>query len=307
MRALAALIAICLIWPVLADAQEDRQTAWSGAYPEGPVWIDGTLYWAEMSVHAVMAWDGSGKPAVFFDRAGCGPTAIARYKTGDLIILCHLDGSLAHVDTNGDVRAIIRQSVDGIALRNPNDASSDSKGGVWFTDPGTFSVSAPSTGAVYYLSPDGTLTRHVTGLSYGNGVHVDRQNARLLVSEHLARQVLDYPIQADGTLGAAEVLFRLDDFGLPKPRYPESGPDGLEIGPDGTLWVAEYGAARLLGWRADRGLVAALVVDAPYITNIAFGPRGLVAITGSKDNRTPPFPGVTWVFPAQALADAIVE
>ena len=83
-----------------------------------------------------------------------------------------------------------------------------------------------------------------------------------------------------------------------------AGPDGLEIGPDGTLWFAEYGARRLLGWRPGEGLVAALQVDAQYVTNIAFGPNGLAAMTGAKDNRYAPFPGATWVFEAQALIDA---
>jgi len=58
--------------------------------------------------------------------------------------------------------------------------------------------------------------------------------------------------------------------------------------------------------REDKGLVAALQVDAQYVTNIAFGPNGLAAMTGAKDNRFAPFPGATWVFPAQGLTDAVL-
>ncbi|MEM9138869.1 MAG: hypothetical protein AAGB15_03485, partial [Pseudomonadota bacterium] len=80
-----------------------------------------------------------------------------------------------------------------------------------------------------------------------------------------------------------------------------------EIGPEGTLWFAEYGAGRLLGWRQDRGLVAAFEVDAQYVTNIAFGPDGLAAMTGAKDNRYAPFPGATWVFDARQLTASAPE
>jgi sugar lactone lactonase YvrE len=129
-------------------------------------------------------------------------------------------------------------------------------------------------------------------------VHVDGD--RLLVSEHLARRVLAFPLAADG-LGPPELLVDLDALGLARPDYPEAGPDGLEVAPDGTLWLAEYGAGRLLAWAADRGLVAAVPVPAPYVTNVAFGPDGLVAVTGSFVNQPPTLPGSTWVLPADRL------
>ena len=281
------------------------QEAWPGSYPEGPVWIGKTLYWAEMYDNRVMAWDG-GDPSMFFRDGECGPTAIATYRQDELIVLCHIGAALAHLDKKGRLIKFIRKAADGTKLRNPNDASADDKGGVWFSDPGVFSAQAPARGGIYYLSADGTLTRHADGLAYGNGVHVDVPNNRLLVSEHLARRILSYPLTPDG-LGTPEVLVNLDDLGLPPVNYPEAGPDGLEIGPDGTLWFAEYGAGRMLGWQPDRGLVAALGVDAEYVTNIAFSPDGLAAMTGAKDNRNAPFPGATWVFQAKHLSDAAAQ
>lgn len=291
MRAAAALLALAIGCPASADE------AWEGSYPEGPVWVGKTLYWAEMGADRVMAWTG-GAPAVFVEQEGCGPTAVARFGEDELLVLCHLDGSLLRVDAEGRALAAIRQDAEGNRLRNPNDASTDAAGGVWFTDPGTFSAAAPSSGALYRLGPDGRLTRHLTGLAYGNGVFID--GGRLLLSEHLARRVLAFPLDGD-RLGPPEVLIDLDALGLPRPDYPEAGPDGLEVAPDGTLWVAEYGAGRLLAWRPGRGLVAVVDVPAPYVTNIAFGPGGLAAVTGSFVNDRPPLPGMIWVLPAERL------
>ena len=289
------LLLSLLLVPGLAQAQK----AWSGYYPEGPVWIGDTLYWAEMGGDRIMSWTG-GEPEVAWTRKGCGPTALARYRDDGFAVLCHFQGAVAVLDRDMRVVQIIRATADGQKLRNPNDVSADGAGGVWFTDPGPFAKSAGAVGAVYHLSADGALTRHAEGLFYGNGVHIDHDGRRLLVSEHLARRVLAYPI-TEGGLGEPEILFELDAFDLPKPRYDHSGPDGLEIAPDGTVWVAEYGTARLLGWRPDEGLVAAMSVDAQFITNIAFGPHGLAAITAPKDNRTPPYPGIIWVFEDKVL------
>lgn len=302
MRVLVLLICCVVVMTSSARAQE----IWPGSYPEGPVWIDDTLYWAEMRSDRVMRWTGNA-PEVFFEQPGCGPTAIARYRAKDLLILCHLSATLVHTDLNSTVLSTIDRATDGTPLRDPNDASADGQGGVWFTDPGRFSKSAPPEGALYYLAPDGTLTRHAEGLAYGNGVFVDQAGSRVLVSEHLARRVLSFPILQTG-LGAPQILFEINSFDIPQPRlYPEAGPDGLEIGPEGTLWVAEYGATRLLGWRPDFGLVAATQVDTKFVTNIAFGPDGLAAMTGAYQNDEAPYRGAMWVFPSEALTGLVEQ
>ena len=296
MRALAVLLALGLL------ALPARAEEWRASYPEGPVWIDGTLYWAEMGADRVMARPDGAEPRIFFRQEGCGPTALARYREDEILVLCHLAGVLVRTDAGGRPLGTIGGDAAGNRLRDPNDASADGEGGVWFTDPGLFSASAPAEGAVYHLAPDGRLTRRVTGLAYGNGIHLDRAGGRLLVSEHMARRVLSFPID-DGRLGTPEVLIDFAAEGIAPPDYPEAGPDGLELAPDGTLWVAEYGAGRLHGWREGEGLVATLPVPAPFVTNIAFGPGGLAAITAPIVNDRPPFPGRVWVVPADRLTE----
>ena len=296
-----ALVLVLLLLPGLARAQ----AAFSGYYPEGPVWIGKTLYWAEMGGDRVMAWTG-GEPRVAWSQAGCGPSALARYQRDRIVVLCHYAGALASYWTvNAQLPSmIVARPRDDHAqqLRNSpsSTASADGRGGVWFTDPGPFSKSAGAVGRIYHLAADGRLTRQADGLFYGNGVHVDQAGRRLLVSEHLARRVLAYPL-AGSEIGAPEVLFELDAFGLAAPRYDHAGPDGLEIAPDGTLWFAEYGTSRLMGWDAAKGLVAATATDAQFITNIAFGPDGLVAVTAPKNNTQPPFPGIIWIFEIETL------
>ena len=295
--AIAALAALGL---TTANAQQQLP----GWYPEGPAWIDGTLYWAEMQADTVFRMTPDG-PKPHMEGQNCGPTAVASYGDG-MLVLCHLGARLIHLDADGAKLATFRASTDGVALRNPNDASADGQGGVWFTDPGRFSANADAEGRLYHLTADGVLSLHADELAYGNGVHVDVAGQRLLLSEHLARKVWSYPLVADG-LGSRELVMDLDSFDLPKPRLAEAGPDGLEIGPDGTLWVAEYGAKRLLGWQPGRGLVAALEVDAPFLTNIAFGGDGQAVLTGSYSNHEPRNRGGIWLFDASVLSEAAAQ
>ena len=302
MKRLLTLLAMLLL-----PGQAQAQAAFPAFYPEGPVWIDGTLYWAEMGGDRVMAWSAeTAEPKIAWKGEGCGPTALARYQNDKIVVLCHLQGALAVMDADFNRIRTIDAATDGTRLRNPNDVSADGKGGIWFTDPGPFSKAAGAVGAVYHLDASGSLVRHVDGLFYGNGIFVDQTANRLLVSEHLARRILSYPLTPSG-LGPAEVIVELDKLGLPAPRYDHSGPDGLEIGPGGVLWFAEYGTARLLGWDMAKGLVAATNTDAQFITNIAFGPDGLAAVTAPKNNTNPPFPGVVWIFKQDTLRALITE
>lgn len=297
MRAILAALFIAL--PCAGAAQE----SWLGFYPEGPIWLGSDLYWAEMESGTVMRLN-DGTPEPFIEHRTCGPTALAPYGDEEIIVLCHLSGRLLRVSRTGAKIAEVIAAQDGTRLRNPNDASPDGQGGIWFTDPGRFSADAPAEGRLYHLSADGVLGLRAENLAYGNGVHLDLDRQRVLVSEHLARRVISFPLLEDGAVGPPEVLVDLDSFDLPKPRYPEAGPDGLELGPDGTLWIAEYGTKRLLGWREDHGLVAALEVDAPYITNIAFSSEGQAVITGAYTNHEPRNRGGIWLFDSQVLVDA---
>src|SRR5690606_14568197 len=140
MRARALLAA--LIAGAAACATAADTTALRASYPEGPLWQGEQLYFAEMRADRVSLYAG-GERRTFFAEPGCGPTALAPYGDG-LLILCHLGGGLVAVDAAGRETRRWRQASDGAPLGNPNDASADGRGGVYFSDPGAFSRAAPA-------------------------------------------------------------------------------------------------------------------------------------------------------------------
>lgn len=259
-------------------------------YPEGPLYAQGRLYVAEMAADTVYRFENREKRP-FFAQAGCGPTAIAPFG-GGFVVLCHLGGALTVADAQGRPLRRITGGVNGPEFQDPNDCSADDRGGVYFSDPGVFSTSAPPTGRLWRLDAAGTAQIVASGLHYPNGVFFDAPRRRLLVSEHLARRVLAFPVRSDGSLGKAVVLADIDALAGRTGSYREAGPDGLEIGPDGVLYVALYGEGRVLRLTADGRLLGEISTPFAYVTNIAFaasGKRGV--LVGAYVNDRAPFPG----------------
>jgi sugar lactone lactonase YvrE len=260
-------------------------------YPEGPLWVDDKLYYAEMGRDRVSVWDGESR-STFWRKSGCGPTAITEFGAGDFLVLCHLARKLVQVDRNGDVIREILQDASGREFQDPNDVTSDGKGGAFFSDPGVFLKGSPATGRVIHIDRTGSAVPLAVGLSYANGVHFDKNGSRLFVSEHLARRVLVYEF-SERSLTIVQVAFDFSDAEPAKSApYAEAGPDGLEFDKHGRLWVCEYGQGRILVIGRDGAYVGMMETDFRFITNLAFDDVGRIAITGAYSNSKSPFRGV---------------
>lgn len=286
-----ALAAFAMILSALtpACAADSMMLDPAASYPEGPLFVGNTLYVAEMGADRVSAYDRGAKN-VFFQSNGCGPTAIAPYGQG-YVILCHIAGELVVVDKGGkEIKRIGRGT-----LRDPNDAYADPMGGVYFSDPGSFSKDFDPEGRLYRLTPEGTLQKLADGLWYPNGVYVDAQEKAVYLSETFRRKVWRFNMAADGALTNKRLFADIDAIApKTKYRYREAGPDGLERGPDGEMVVSIYGEGRLLRIGRDGKLIGEIKVPTQYETNIAFGAPGAVVV-GAFENSNPPFPGeVRW-------------
>ncbi|MDJ0949011.1 MAG: SMP-30/gluconolactonase/LRE family protein [Alphaproteobacteria bacterium] len=283
-------------------------TAWDGAgadmagnevinprtfYPEGPLWRDGRLFYTEMTQDRVMVWDGRVN-AVFWQLAGCGPTALAPAAGETLLVLCHLGRKLALVSEDGQTVSMIERDADGWGVRYPNDAVADGRGGVYISSSGPFDPALPASGAIMYLAPSGELRQVAGGLHYANGVTISADGPALYVSEHLARRVTRFRIEADGELADREIFL---DLNAVTPRAPGTdalaGPDGLEFGPGGALWIAEYGAGRVLAVDRDtRRLLVTLSFPERFTTNLTFEPgQRVLYVTATRSTRRRPYVG----------------
>jgi gluconolactonase len=262
------LIVLALILPGPAFAEVLNSAS---RYPEGPLAADGGLYYAEMGSDRVLFWDGDQTRMLWGER-GCLPTSISRYADG-FVVLCHRPGVLVVLSRDGEARRVISQDTDGQRFVTPNASISDTRGGVYFSSSGQFAQRSLATGAVFYLDAAGGLREVAFGIHYANGVALSPDEMVLYVSAHLARQVLAYSVAPDGSLSNARVHLDLDDLVAQEAgRSWEVGPDGLAVDRAGNLYLAEYGAGRVLIVSPDGDLLATLPIAEPYVTSPALSP-----------------------------------
>jgi gluconolactonase len=130
-------------------------------------------------------------------------------------------------------------------------------------------------------------------LHYPNGLALTDQGGTLLASEHLAGRVLQFEVQADGSLSNRRVFQRLQDIAAaPAGADAYTGPDGLEVDARGNVYICQYGAGRVLVTDQDGQLIRTIAVPSAYVTNLGFGAdQTRIYITAVKDAWTTPYPG----------------
>jgi len=264
-------------------------------YPEGPLWDGGRLLYVEYAGDGIKSWDGT-QARAYWHREHCGANALIHFHGDHLLVACYDANYLVELDAQGRELGTIAKDGAGKPFVGPNDFASDGHGGIYFSASGVYDKEAPITGAVLHLSADGGQVREVANtIHYSNGLTVSKDGRHLLVAEMLAGRILSFPIQADGTLGARVVWARLQDLAPPTPDEDAyNGPDGIKLGPDGNYYIAHNGSGRVLVVGDDRKLLRIIDVPTPYVTNVGFGPAGVVFITGAFEQWKPPFPGAVY-------------
>lgn len=254
-------------------------------YPEGPLWVDGKLFYAEMSKDRIMLWDGTAN-AVFWRGAGCGPTTIAKSMAG-FYIFCHIGNRIHEVSTIGRPIRTITVDDAGELIGNPNESVRDSVGGVYFTSSGVFSPYAPATGRVFYISPGGTVRKVADAIKYANGLVLTPRQDRLIVGAHLERRLLAFPVTSVGHLGPAQSFLDLNSVMNPERTAPWFlGPDGLLFDKEGNLYVCEYGGGRILIFDRSLKLHKEVSLPSPFVNAGSFGASDQILYVGAADSNS---------------------
>jgi gluconolactonase len=309
MLAALAGLAICGVAQAEGFTWIDRHAS----YPEGPMRAPGGgMLYTEMGADQVTLLR-NGKRGVFWRQDGCGPTGLAPYR-GGVLVLCHIGGRLVVLDANGRqteaiqpayvARAEGREQERRRLIGNPNAVTADELGGAYFSNPGPFTKISPPQGEVVYLNAAGEVQSVAEQLWYPNGVFLDRARNRLFVSEHLARRIWEFDVLGPGQLGPGRVFADIDAIAGPSPAkpYPEAGPDGIDGAPNGDIVVALYGEGRLLQLTPEGKLRRTIPIPFDYVCMAAFDADGSALVVGAYDNEAPGLPGAVIRMPASAFA-----
>jgi len=152
-------------------------------------------------------------------------------------------GELFAVETNakritkfvGGKVTVLSEGNPGQPLLAPNDLILDSKGGVYFTDPGPRPVVPGRIVYVYYLASGATQPVVIDDkIARPNGITVTTDGKTLLVDDTVGETIFAYDIQADGTVKNRRPFAQLHDI----PSGQNSGGDGMAVDRDNRIYVA---------------------------------------------------------------------
>ncbi len=130
------------------------------AFTEGPSWINGTFYFSNLyylskrgkeGLH-VLNHDGSVKLL----NGEILTEGTIPLPNGNLAVCDLGNSSIIEMTLEGSVVKTLADSCDGNPLGRPNDLITDTKGGIYFTQPGANKLPG---NAVYYLDPGGKVIR----------------------------------------------------------------------------------------------------------------------------------------------------
>ena len=304
--AIPGLLVLALAAPVLALVNDGPAKADDldlvSYYPEGPTVIGKTLYWAEMAKDRVRGYR-DGKAETVWERPGCGPTAVRPTRQGDIWLLCHMAHEIVLVSPDWETKGTFQYDADGNRLSRPNDGKVAADGTLFFSSSGEFSLAAPANGYLVAIRPDGEAHRVAGPFRYANGVAIAPDGKSLFLSEHLARRVWRLDLEG-ATVTGQRVYFDFAEAGLQLPEFPLAGPDGQWLSPEGDLYVAEYGAGRIIRIGKDGRLVGTLPVKTPYVTSMIPSPvhPARFAVTGTFDIYEESSLGAVYEVPMSSLA-----
>jgi sugar lactone lactonase YvrE len=258
------------------------------AFPEGPIWKDGKLYYVEYGAHAVMSWDGA-QNSLFCKLDGCGPSAIIALPSDEFLVTCYDSGSIARLSRTGEMLNLYTKDNNGREFVGPNDFTIDGKGGVYFTASGPWE-SEPIEGKIYHMDSKAVIKEVADDLHYANGLALSNDGKILYLAESEAFRVIIFDVQPDHTLTNRR---RWISLGLVDPEAgPTAFPDGLKFDSKGNLYIASYSKGRIAVVSPNKKLVRTIDVPSPAAPNLTFGStEEIIYVMAVDDQSNAPYWG----------------
>jgi gluconolactonase len=246
------------------------------AGPEGPLVVDGVLYFVGWNDNALWKWDGHAKTAIHTLKT-CGHNGLALTARKTFLLACTDDpGAILELSLDGKVlNTWDTDAAGGKLAGGVNDIAVAPNGGAYATLFGPYDGIAPPgelIGKVLYLAPGGTAWREVAGgLNYANGVGVSPDGKTLYVSQTVSGSILKFRIEPDGTLSHRANFALLDRLVPPRSKSPWLGPDSLKVARNGDVYVAQFFGGKILKLSPDGKLLHVFPIAAgDGTTNLAF-------------------------------------
>jgi gluconolactonase len=273
-----------IIWCAVA-AMLAASATWAGEVtvvtnvlgPEGPLDIDGNLYYVGWVSNTLSKWDGK-TATVLNHTEGCGHNGLALTKQKTFLLACTNDpGAILELDMTG--KQLRRWDADSNGNKfdgGINDIVVTASGGAYATIFGPYPdppIPTSVIGKILYLAPGSEKWVEVADdLNYANGIGVSPDQKTLYVSETVGNCILKFTINSDGSLSKRSNFALLNLLVKNKNNSWWLGPDSMKIDSEGNIYVAQWFGGKVLKLSPGGKLLHVFEITAgDGTTNVAFG------------------------------------
>jgi len=196
------------------------------AFPEGPRWHEGRLWFSDMHAHKVKRVDLDGTCEEVVEVEG-RPSGLGWLPDGRLLVVSMTDRRLLRLDGAELVEAA---DLSALATGNCNDMVVDELGRAYVGNFG-FDMEAgedPATADLLLVTPDGDARSVAKELSFPNGAVITPDGSTLIVGETYGQKLTAFEIAEDGALSGRRTWAQLEN------RLP----DGICLDAEDGIWVA---------------------------------------------------------------------
>jgi gluconolactonase len=259
--------------PVAAGAKVEK-LAGGFEFTEGAsVDADGNVYFTDQPKDRILKWSTDGKLSTFMEPCGRS-NGLCFDADGKLWACADEKNELWKIDVKTKEKTVVVKDYGGKLLNGPNDVWVRPDGGAYFTDPfykRAYWKRGPEEQdkrAVYYVSPDGKVTRVDDDYGQPNGLVGTPDGKTLYVADIGRGKTFAYDIQPDGSLKNRRLFCSM-------------GSDGMTLDSDGNVYLTGRGV--IVFDKAGKKLTT---IDVPelWTANVCFGGKDMqtLFITASK-------------------------
>jgi sugar lactone lactonase YvrE len=205
------------------------------AFPEGPRWHEGRLWFSDMHSCVVIAVDEDGQREDIVRVDAC-PSGLGWLPDGRLLVVSMNDRRLLCLEADGSLREVA--DLSGLAKFHCNDMVVDREGRAYVGNFGFDFTSGdkPATTDLILVTPEGQARIVAKDLAFPNGTVITDDGNTLIVGESFGAKLSAFDIEADGALSNRRVWAELTG----------AVPDGICLDAAGAIWVASPASAEVL-------------------------------------------------------------
>jgi gluconolactonase len=263
-------------------------------FSEGPKWMKGKIYFSNMYFDQQFNASPQKSSTVELDPDGSyknitqgkmQTNGLYPYKNGNLLVCDMMGHRIVEMTTKGEVVKVIVDKFEGKPIDGPNDVITDSKGGIYFTDPQfTMEPTKFQPGrAVYYVSPEGKVTRITEPNEFAmpNGIVLSPDGKTLYINNCYDDEswypvksekdnfIWAYDVNKDGTISNGRQFAKLFLTGNVMDRKTRSSSaDGMAIDKMGNLYVCTYYGVQIFN---NKGAFVGMINLPSFPVSLCFG------------------------------------